>query len=131
MANAVTKVSASPNHITYLITSDGTGAASPPIANATLLTDMEDGPLRDAWKLAYANQAAMRVALLGGGADCRASVDPVVQVVSTTAELNQITVDVDVDAVTATKAEVNVGMSQTSGGQRAYLTLSHAHSIVQ
>jgi hypothetical protein len=129
MANTATKVSASPNYLTYLLTGDGT-VAGPTIANATILADMEDGPLKDAWKLAYANQAAMRVALLGGGADCRMAIQLVATGVDVTAQVNQPVADVDVDAVSATKAEINIGMSDTTG-QLAYLHISHAHSIVQ
>jgi hypothetical protein len=47
-----------------------------------------------------------------------------------TAEQNQISVDVDVDAVTATKPEVNVTMSDTTG-QEAYLTIEFLHSIIK
>lgn len=128
MANTAAKVSSSPNHLTYLLTGDGT-VAGPTIASATILADMEPGPLKDAWAASYANQAAMRTALLGGGADCEARVQLVATGVDVTAEKNQPTVDVDVDAVTATRAEINIGMSDTTG-QIAYLHLSHRHSMI-
>lgn len=129
MANTATLQSASPNHITYLLTGDGT-VAGPTIANATLLADMVDGPLKDAWNATYATQAAMRTALLGGGAKCCASIQLMVTPVDTTAQANQVVADVDVDAVTATKAELNISMSDTTG-QLAMLTLTHWHSIVE
>lgn len=129
MANTATKVSSSPNHLTYRLDGDGT-VAGPTIANATLLADMEAGPLRDAWNSTYANQAAMRTALLGGGANCEVSIQLAVTPVDTTAQTNQIVADVDVDAVTATKAELNVSMSDTTG-QIAFLHIKHRHSIMQ
>jgi len=134
MANTAAKVSASPNHLTYLLTGGGTGGGGeevgPTVANATILADMVPGPLRDAWNATYADQAAMRTALLGGGADCHVEVQLAVAVNDTTAELNQVSVDVDVDAVTATKAEINISMSFTTG-QLAYLHIKHRHSLAQ
>ena len=129
MANTAVKVSSSANHITYILTGDGT-VVGPTVANATVLADMDHGPLRDAWNDTYANQAAMRTALLGGGANCEVSVQQVASVNDVTAEVNQIAVDVDVDGVTATKAEINLGMSDTTG-QIAYLHIKHRHSISQ
>ena len=129
MVNTAVVQSVSRNHITYLLTGDGT-VAGPTLANAAILAAMQDGPLKDAWNATYANQAAMRAALLGGGANCEANVQLAATGVDVTAERNQVTVDVDVDAVTATKAEINIGMSDTTG-QLAYLTLKHRHSIIQ
>jgi len=129
MANTAVKASASLNHLSYLLTGDGT-QVGPTVANATILADMVPGPLRDAWNATYADQAAMRTALLGGGADCEISVQLVVAVADVTATENQISVDVDVDAVTVTKAEINLGMSDATG-QLAYLHIRHRHSIIQ
>lgn len=132
MANTAAVASVSLNHITYLLTGDGT-VAGPTIANATLLADMivaGEGPLYQAWNTPWVTQAAMRTALLGGGAQCVAEVQVVATPVDTTAQVNQIAIDVDTDAVTVTKAEINVQMSDTTG-QLAYLTLSHWHSIVK
>lgn len=130
MANTATLAGATNQRAVYLLTGDGT-VTGPTIANATLLADMvENGPLYDAWNATYADQAAMRGALLGSGAACRAVIQLVNAVNDVTAEQNQIAVDVDVDAVTPTKAEINIEMSDTTG-QLAYLTLIHDHSIVQ
>jgi len=130
VANTAVKVSSSENHLTYLLTGDGT-VVGPTIPSATLLADMNvGGPLWEAWNTTYANQAAMRTALLGGGANCEISIQLVATGVDVTAEKNQVTADVDVDAVTATKAELNIGMSDTTG-QLAYLHIKHRHSIVQ
>ena len=130
MANTAVKVSASPNHLTYILTGDGT-QVGPTIANATILADMYvGGPLWGAWNATYANQAAMRTALLGMGAFCKVTVQLVTSGVDVTAERNQITVDVDVDAVTATKAEINIAMSDTTG-QIAYLHIERVHSSIQ
>lgn len=128
MANTATKVTATQNHLVYLLTGDGT-VAGPTIASATLLADMVDGPLKTAWQDTYADQAAMRTALLGMGAGCRILVSLRTTPVDTTAQANQVVVDVDVDAVTATRAEINVSMSDTTG-QVAYLHIEHLHSIV-
>jgi len=129
MANTATKASASPNHLTYLLTGDGT-VAGPTIANATLLADMIGGPLRTAWNSTYASQAAMRTALLGLGGHARINLQMVATGVDVTAETNHVVADVDTDAVTATKAEINVGMSDTTG-QLAYMHLIYDHSMVQ
>lgn len=130
MANTATKVSASLNHLVYLLTGDGT-VAGPTIANATLLDDMVvGGPLYNEWNKTYANQAAMRSALLGGLNGCEANIQLVASPVDTTAERNQVFVDVDTDAVTATKAEINVSMSDTAG-QLAYLKIVHWHTMIQ
>lgn len=129
MANTAVVQSTSPNHITYLLTGDGT-VAGPTIANAAILAAMEPGPLKDAWNKTYADQDAMRTALLGGGENCEANIQLLATGADVTAEVNQPVADVDVDAVTATKAEINIGMSDTTG-QIAMLTLKHRHSITQ
>ena len=127
MANTAAKASSSPNHLTYLLTGDGT-QVGPTLASATILADMEPGPLKQAWEAAYADQAAMRTALLGGGAHCEAEVQMAIAVNDVSTQVNQVAVDVDTDAVTVTRAEINIGMSDTTG-QRAYLHLRHRHSL--
>lgn len=129
MPNTATVVSSSPHHLTFRLDGDGT-QVGPTIANATILAAMAPGPLKDAWNKTYANQAAMRTALLGRGQGCSASVQLAVAVADVTAEENQISVDVDTDAVTPTKAEINLGMSDTTG-QVAYLHLECLHSLVK
>jgi hypothetical protein len=134
MANTAAKVSASPNQLTYLLTSDGS-QAGPTIANATILADMVRGPLRDAWNAVLTTQAAMRNSLLGGlpaigGGSCYAIVQLLTTGKDVTAEINQVTVDVDTDAVSTTKAEINIGMSDTTG-QIAMLHLIHKHSLTE
>jgi len=129
MANTAVKVSSSANHLVYQLTGDGT-VVGPTIASATLLNDMVAGPLKAAWTAAFANQAAMRVGLLGGGAACEATIQLAVTVLDVTAERNQVTADVDTDAVTASRAEINKSMSDTTG-QIAFLKLTHWQSIVE
>ncbi len=129
MPNTATKVAATPNRLTYLLTGDGT-VAGPTIANATLLADMVPGPLQNAWNQVLTTQAAMRTALLGGGANCRASIQLVATGNDVTAQVNQVVCDVDTDAVSTTKAEINIGMSDTTG-QLAYLHLMHDHSAIR
>jgi hypothetical protein len=126
-------VSASPNHLTFLLTGDGTAALI--LANSTIQAAMVAGPLKNAWDTVLTTQAAMRAKLLGGdsaatGGFCEARLLLLVTPVDTTAQINQPTVDVDTDAVSTTKAEINVGMSATTG-QIAYLTLEHRHSAVR
>lgn len=129
MANTAVKISSSPNHLSYLLTGDGT-VVGPTIANATLLADMENkGPLYEAWFTVWTTQAAMRSALLGGGARCMASLLMLTTVADTTAQINQPSVDVDTDAVSVTKAEINITMSDTTG-TLGILTLEHYHSIM-
>ena len=130
MVNTAVKSASSRNHLSYLLTGDGT-VVGPTIPNATLLADMTNqGPLYDAWNAVYANQAAMRTALLGGGARCNATVLILVAVADVTATINQISIDVDTDAITPTKAELNITMSDAAG-QIAMLTLSKWHTIVE
>ena len=130
MVNTAVKASASKNHLSYLLTGDGT-VVGPTIANATILADMTNqGPLFNAWNATYANQAAMRTALMGGGAACNMSLIMMVTVADTTAQINQPSVDVDTDAITATKAEINITMSDTTG-TIGMLTLSHWQSMTE
>ena len=132
MVNTAVKASAGPNHLTFLLTGDGTAALV--IANSTIVAAMVPGPLKDAWALRVVGvtQAQLRAQLLGALTPrfCEARILLLVTPVDTTAQINKVTVDVDVDAVTASSAEINLGMSATTG-QIAYLTLEHRHTIVQ
>ena len=129
MANTAVKETSTPNRVTYLLTGDGT-VAGPTLANATLLADMSLGPLRDAWNRAYATQADMRTALLAGGQNCLHIIVMIATVADTTAQINQPSADVDTDAVTATKAEINISMSDTTG-TIGYLHLISLHSMIR
>jgi microcystin degradation protein MlrC len=128
MANTAALVTSTPYRVVYLLTGDGT-VAGPTLDNALLLSDMVAGPLKDIFNATYSNQAAMRVSCLTS-APCRALVQMRATVNDVTAEKNQVSVDVDVDAITASKPEVNITMSDTTG-QVAYLTLEYLHSIVK
>lgn len=124
MANTATLKSATPNRLVYELAGDGT-VAGPTIANATLLADAVTGPLENALNDTYATdgvsvQSAMRKALLYGvpGTDsrgCRITLVPITTVTDTTGQVNQPSVDVDTDAVTVTKPEINITMSDTTG----------------
>jgi len=127
-ANVAVLMNRGPNHATYRLTGDGT-VAGPTRASATILAELAAGPLLDLFTAAYADQAAMRTALLEGNpgiclVQMRATVNDV------TAEVNQVSVDVDVDAVTATRPELNFTMSDTTG-QVAYFTFLHLHSVIR
>lgn len=113
MANTATKVASSPYSITYTLAGDGT-VIGPTIASATLIADSEAGPLRDLLSASYATQALMRDALCYGDPGILV-MEPRTVVVWTTAQVNQASVDVDVDAITATRPEINVTMSDTTG----------------
>jgi hypothetical protein len=127
MANTATKAASSPYSITYLLAGDGT-VVGPTIASATLITDSEAGPLRDLLSASYANQAAMRDALCYGDPAILV-MEPRTVVVWTTAQVNQASVDVDVDAITATRPEINVTMSDTTG-QAVLLHIRYFQSAV-
>ena len=137
MVNTAVKVSASPNHLTYILTGDGT-VAGPIITQALLMADMVEGPLKRAWSQVLTTQAAMRAKLLGGdGAGtapnsgfCEAEIQLMATGTDTTGQVTQVVADVDTDAVSTTKAEINIGMGDTAG-QIAMLHLRHRHTIVQ
>ncbi len=131
MANTATVKVATPVRLSYELVGDGT-VAGPTIANATILAALPNGPLKDAWNATYADQAAMRNALLYGvGAlSCEVRSTLVATGVDVTAEKNQVVVDVDTDAVTATKAEINFGMSDTTG-QRALVVFEYKPQAVR
>lgn len=113
MANTAAIISATPSRQTWLLTGDGT-VAGPTITNAQLLAAAErNGPLRELLSATYANQAAMRLVFDGSGA--RILLRMRTTVADTTAEVNQPSADVDVDAVTATAPEINCTMSDTTG----------------
>lgn len=123
MANTAVKQFATPYALCYLLTGDGT-VTGPTIPSATLLADMVDGPLKDAWSVTtYTGEAGRRVALVGGN-PCVINVRSLSNPVQTTAEQNLISVGVDADAVTANLTEVNVVMSDTTG-QVAMMTLEY------
>jgi hypothetical protein len=63
-------------------------------------------------------------------AGCYAVIQLLATGVDVTAEVDQVVADVDVDAVVATKAEINIGMSDTTG-QIAMLHLIHMSSKVR
>jgi hypothetical protein len=126
MANTATLVTSTPHRLVYLLTGDGT-VTGPTIASATLITDAVAGPLEDLLSASYANQAAMRTAFLTG-ATAQVFYQQRTSVNDVTAEINQVSCDVDVDAVTATRPEVNITMSDTTG-QIGYLTIQYNHTI--
>jgi hypothetical protein len=119
-------MNAAPYHVTYRLTGDG-NVVGPTIASATLITDMAAGLLEDIFSATYANQAAMRTAVLEGGQGI-CVIQSRAQGNDVTAEHNQIQVDVDVDAVTPARPEVNIEMSDTTG-QICYITFLAFHSV--
>lgn len=127
MAATRTKLTSTPNLLAYVIVGDGT-VGPLVIASATLIADASDGPLKDALSATYADQGAMRVAFFGN--PCMISLIRRKGPVDTTGQANQSNVDVDVDAVTATRPEVNVEMSDTTGDE-VYVILEHRHSLVR
>lgn len=127
MAATITKKAVTSTRIVYEVEGDGTPAAL--IANATLLEDAKAGPLKDALSADYENQAAMREALLyGNPVQLRTQI--MTSVVDADAEVNQPAADVDTDAVTATKPEINLQISDTAG-QKFLLFVEHVHSLIR
>ena len=122
MANTAVLQYASRNRLVYLLTGDGT-VVGPTITSAILIADSAPGPLRDILSAAYLNQGAMRIACLNCQ-PCRVITQLMATGVDVTAESNQITVDVDVDAATPTRPEINITMSDTTG-QIAVMTLEY------
>ena len=125
MAASVTLKSATPHRVSFLVEGDGT--ATHTITSAVLLAAMVPGPLYNAWNATYDDQAAMRAALLEGRG--RISFRDRALPVDTTGEVNRAAADVDADAVTATKAELNLQLSDTDGHD-FYLDIEYSHSIV-
>ena len=132
MANSIVLIGASKNHLVYLLTGDGT-IIGPTRTNAQVLADFGTnlGPLYDLFNATYVAQADMRVALFGTGARM------FIQIRNGTTEINgQITqpvVDVDTDAATPTKPEINVGMtaSNAPASMVAILYIEHIHSVIE
>lgn len=118
MAASVTKTKATPNRLVYLVAGDGeaTGAT---ITSATLLADAVSGPLRNSLNASYANQAAMRDVIGEGNVEMSLNA----RAVSATGLL----VDVDTDAVTPTKPEINLTFPSTAD-LAFYLTIEFKHS---
>lgn len=114
MANVLATTFVSPLRWVFSLTGDGT-VAGPVTANSVILTTIPAGPLRDVFNATYADQAAMRAAILGGAAGVRVTVMLANSGADVTAEHNQPNVDVDVDAITATKPELNFNLSDTTG----------------
>lgn len=125
MANTVTKKFASPHRLVYEIAGDGT--ASGTIDQATLAADAASGPLKDILTSVLSTQAAMRTNLLYGN-PIKISAWYRTVVADTTAQVNQLAVDVDTDAVSTTKAEINYQIHDTTG-TTATLEIEFLHSI--
>lgn len=126
MANTTALVTSTPYRLVYLLTGDGT-VTSPILTSATAITNSTAGPLRDALSASYASQALMQAAFLRGN-PVRTTITLRNAVNDVTAEQNIPTVDVDTDAVTVTRPEFNITMSDTTG-QIAYLEIEYIHSI--
>jgi hypothetical protein len=126
MANTATLRIQTPHRLVYELAGDGT-VVGPTIASATLIADSAPGPLRDALSASYSTQALMRNAMLHGS-PCTMRVVLQTTVNDVTAERNQVGIDVDVDAVTATRPEINIVMSDTTG-QLATLMIEYLRLI--
>jgi len=111
LPSQVAVAAATPTRLTLKVTGDGTVAIL--CASADLLAAMDSGPLKTLWNHEWGTQAAMRVALLETRG--RVSIRPRTVVAVTTAEICGYSADVDADAATATKAELNLQMSDTTG----------------
>jgi hypothetical protein len=128
MPNTATLLTSTPYRLVYLLTGDGT-VAGPTIASATLIADAVAGPLEDLLSATYANQAAMRFAFLTSN-PARCNITYLSTPTQVTAEQNLIVVDVDVDAITAARPEINIGMSDTTG-QVGYLEIEYLQTTIR
>ncbi len=128
MAVTAAKTSATPNRLSYLATQDGAAGVALVLASATLIADAAFGPLRNALSASYANQAAMRAVFVGGNVEI--TINPRLAAAAGGAtEEGSWTSDVDVDAVTATRPEINIGAPATAG--TALIVIRHTHSLVR
>lgn len=118
MGATVTVKKATRSRLTLLVAGDGT--ATHIITQAVLAAAMVDGPLKTQWTKVHTTQAAMRAALLEEKG--RIVIRARTQVADTTAQVNQPAADVDTDAVSTTKAEINLQLSDTTG-QEFYIDL--------
>jgi len=119
MAATVTVKKATRSRLTLLVQGDGT--ATHIITQAVLAAAMtKAGPLKDQWTKVHTTQAAMRTALLEEKG--RIVIRARTQVADTTAQVNQPAADVDTDAVSTTKAEINLQLSDTTG-QEFYIDI--------
>lgn len=125
MANAEVKKSASPHRLVYEITGDGTATGT--ITQATLAADCAAGPLKDLLTSVLTTQAAMRTNLLYSNPVKMTAWYRTV-VADTTGNVNQLAVDVDTDAVSTTKAEINYQIHDTTGAV-AILEIEYVHSL--
>jgi microcystin degradation protein MlrC len=128
VANAPTIKTATPYRLVVSMAGDGT-VAGPTLDNAAIVAALPAGPLKDTFSAVYADQAAMRAALLYGN-PVQMFITMQTTVNDTTAQVNQCAVDVDTDAVSPTKPEINFAMSDTTG-QVAILTVQYNHSLVR
>ena len=128
MAVVAALVSATASRAVYTVTGDG-AATSLTIANATLLADLDGttGPLYQAFNATYANQAAMRAVIGGGPANVST---PGVEIRMNPRSLGGVVAaDVDTDAVTPTKPEINIVFPATAAV--FYLVLEYVSSVVR
>lgn len=120
MAAAFTKVLATPTRLRYKVVGDGTVGATRTYAE--LIADMADGPLKTLWAASVGTQAQLQAALLE--ANCRIFFQPRTIVATTGDTVAGYAADVDTDAVTTTKAEVNIQMNDTTG-DTVYLEIEY------
>jgi hypothetical protein len=123
-ALTATLVKADQYKLTYLLTGDGSDV-DVTIANATLLADAVGGPLKNALNKTYTvagvgDQPTMRHTFGEG---------PVKMTIRGRSTTQLLGVDVDTDAVTTTKVEINVvGAVALAVSETAYLDIMFCHS---
>lgn len=122
MAITATLVKSDPYKLTYQLLGDA-AATTLVLANALLQTDAKQGSVKNALNQTYANQAAMRQ-VFGQGA-----VKFTIRSRDGGAGWGTAGIDVDVDAVTATKPKINLVASTAPAATVAYLDIEFQHSI--
>lgn len=126
MAVTATLRSATAQRAVYEVLGDGS-ATTLTIANATILADLDGttGPLYQAFNATYDNQAAMRLVIGAGPASVTTAG---VEIRMNPRTLGGVcAVDVDTDAVTATKPEINILVPATAC--TFYMVLEYVSSL--
>lgn len=127
-------VKATPNELQYLVTHDGNAGDALALTNAVMAADLVAGPLKDLVAGLDSDQAAnsqalARKAMLGDGADvdfnhAKVSID------QRSGLITAMTVDADVDGVSALRNELNIASTSAVAGT-AYLRIEFEHSLTR
>lgn len=137
MAVTALLIRSTPGELMYQITHDGAAGDTLTLANATLVADAANGPLKDLLNavLPAADQANARAKFLGQGVATGGTQglwEPAAEVdflpPRAAAMANVPAVDADLDAITATKGEYNLTLA--AAALVCFMRIKYKHSIV-